>query len=156
MNDRPSIHDLPHPAPGTAGFVDHLGIAVNDLDEGIALYRDLLGLELESIEELPTENIRVAFLKMNRQSPLCHIELLAPLSDKGALARFLSKHGPGLHHVAVAAKDIGRVMAACQKRGFELLDTKPRIGAGGKQIVFLHPKSTGGVLIEICSQMSEA
>lgn len=155
MNNRTRNQDRPDAASGTAGFVDHLGIAVNDLSEGITLYRDLLGLELERIEEVPTENIRVAFLKMNRQSSVGHIELLAPLSDEGSIARFLTKHGPGLHHIAIAAADIDQVMAICQEKGLELLDTKPRTGAGGKQIAFLHPRSTGGVLIEICTLMSD-
>ena len=155
MNDRMRHQNRPSSAPGTAGFVDHLGIAVNDLTEGIILYRDLLGLELERIEELPTENIRVAFLKLNRQSSVGHVELLAPLSDEGPVARFLSKHGPGLHHIAIAAQDIDQVMTACQEKGLQLLDPEPRTGAGGKQIAFLHPRSTGGVLIEICSMIAD-
>jgi len=137
--------------PGTAGFVDHVGIAVRDLDEGIALYRDLLGLELERTEEVPQENVRVAFLKLDRQGAVGHVELLAPMSEEGNIARFIAKKGPGLHHVAIAARDLGKVMARCREAGVRLLDEEPRSGAGGKKIVFLHPKSGGGVLIEVCA-----
>jgi len=137
--------------PGTAGYVDHLGIAVADLDAAVRLYRDLLGLQLERLEDIPQENVRVAFLKLDRQGSPGRVELLAPLSDEGAIARFLAKRGPGLHHIAIAAHDIQQVMQACQAAGLQLLDETPRLGAGGRRIAFLHPKSTGGVLIEICS-----
>ena len=90
---------------GTAGCVDHIGIAVRDLDEGIALWRDLLGLELERTEDVPQENVRVAFLKLDTAGSVGHIELLAPMSDEGNIARYIAKNGPGLHHVAVAAGD---------------------------------------------------
>ena len=136
---------------GTAGYVDHIGIAVRDLDEGIALWRDLLGLELERTEEVPQENVRVAFLKLDRTGAVGHIELLAPMSDEGNIAKFIARKGPGLHHVAVAASDLGKVMESCRAAGVQLLDETPRTGAGGKQIVFMHPKSGGGVLIEVCA-----
>lgn len=137
---------------GTAGFVDHIGIAVRDLDEGIALYRDLLGLELERVEEVPQEKVRVAFLKLDRAGAVGHVELLAPLGGEGNIAAFIEKRGPGLHHIALAARDIEAVMDRCRQAGLKLLDETPRPGAGGKKIVFLHPRSCGGVLIEICSQ----
>lgn len=136
---------------GTAGFVDHIGIAVANLEEGIALYRDLLGLELERIEEVPQENVKVAFLKLDRTGAAGHVELLAPTSDQGAIAGFIARKGPGLHHIAIAARDIRQVMDRCAAAGMRLLDAEPRSGAGGKRIVFLHPKSGGGVLVEICA-----
>ena len=135
---------------GTAGYVDHIGIAVRDLEEGIALYRDLLGLELERLEEVESENVRVAFLKLDRAGALGHVELLAPMSDKGNIAAFIERKGPGLHHIALAVEDIEKIMERCREMGMRLLDETPRIGAGGKQIAFLHPKSGGGVLIEVC------
>mgnify|MGYP002642062719 CR=1 FL=1 len=135
---------------GTAGFVDHIGIAVRNLDEGIALYGDLLGLELEQREEVPSENVRVAFLKLDRAGALGHVELLAPMSEKGNIAAFIEKKGPGLHHIALAVDDIETVLERCRQAGMRLLDETPRTGAGGKQIAFLHPKSGGGVLIEVC------
>lgn len=136
---------------GTAGFVDHIGIAVRDLDEGITLYRDMLGLELERVEEVPQENVKVAFLKLDRTGAVGHIELLAPLSEEGNIAAYIEKKGPGLHHIAIGAKDIKKVMERCEEAGMRLLDKEPRTGAGGKQIAFLHPKSGLGVLLEICA-----
>ena len=148
-------HDITDPAailpPGAAGFVDHIGIAVADLDEGLTLYRDLLGLELERLEEVPQENVRVAFLKLDRKGALGHVELLAPMSDEGAIANFIARKGPGLHHIAVAAENITVMLDRCREAGLRLIDDEPRTGAGGKQIAFLHPKSGGGVLIEVCS-----
>ncbi|MEN8008420.1 MAG: methylmalonyl-CoA epimerase [Candidatus Krumholzibacteriota bacterium] len=143
-----SVASLP---PGAAGFVDHIGIAVRDLDEGLALYRDLLGLELERIEEVPGENVKVAFLKLDRCGGPGHVELLAPISDQGAIAAFIERRGPGLHHIAVAADDITTMLDRLREAGLKLIDQEPRTGAGGKQIAFLHPKSGGGVLIEVCA-----
>jgi methylmalonyl-CoA/ethylmalonyl-CoA epimerase len=136
---------------GTAGFVDHIGIAVADLEAGIALYRDLLGLELERVEEVPSEKIRVAMLKLDRAGAVGHVELLAPLSEDSNIGKFIAKKGPGLHHIAFAARDIATVMQRCRDAGMQLLDETPRTGAGGKQIAFLHPRAGGGVLIEICA-----
>lgn len=136
---------------GTAGFVDHIGIAVTDMDEALALYRDLLGLELERLEEVPQENVKVAFLKLDRAGALGHVELLAPMSDEGAIAGFIARKGPGLHHIAVAAENITTMLDRCREAGLKLIDQEPRTGAGGKQIAFLHPKSGGGVLIEVCA-----
>ncbi len=140
---------------GTAGFVDHIGIAVRDLDEAIVLYRDLLGLELERCEEVPQENVRVAFLKLDRQGALGHIELLAPMSDEGNIAAFIERKGPGLHHIAIAAENIDTLLEQCRAAGLQLIDETPRTGAGGKQIAFLHPKSTGGVLVEVCAEKTD-
>ena len=136
--------------PGAAGFVDHVGVAVPDLDQALILYRDLLGLELEKVEEIPQENVRVAFLKLDRLGGRGHLELLAPLSDQGNIAAFIAKRGPGLHHIAIAAEAGEAMLDRCRQAGLQILDAKPRIGAGGKLIFFLHPKSCGGVLLEIC------
>ena len=141
------IPDLPE---GTAGFVDHIGIAVADMDQALVLYRDLLGLELERLEEVASEQVKVAMLKLDRTGAVGHVELLAPMSDDCNIARFIAKKGPGLHHIALAATDIETVMQRCRDAGLRLLDETPRTGAGGKQIVFVHPKDTGGVLLEIC------
>ena len=135
--------------PGVAGHVDHIGVAVADLDQALALYRDLLGLELERVEEVPQENVRVAFLKLDRQGGPGHLELLQPLSGQGAIAAFLAKRGPGLHHVAVAARDVTAVLERCRAAGLQLVDQEPRPGAGGKLVAFVHPRAAGGVLLEI-------
>ena len=143
------LHGLP---AGTAGFVDHIGIAVRDLDAGIRLYGELLGLQLDRVEEVPQEQVRVAFLKLDRTGALGHVELLAPTGEEGAIARFIAKRGPGLHHIALAAQQIETVIERCRAAGLQLLDATPRTGAGGKQIVFVHPQSADGVLIEICAE----
>ncbi|MBM4131601.1 methylmalonyl-CoA epimerase [bacterium] len=149
-----SNHGFPDALPGlpagTAGYVDHIGVAVADLDQALALYRDLLGLELPRLEEVPQENVRVAFLKLDRQGGPGHLELLAPMSEAGAIAAFIAKRGPGLHHVAVAARNVPLVLERCREAGLALIDQQPRPGAGGKQIAFVHPKGSGGVLLEIC------
>ena len=147
MTGIPELPDLPE---GTAGFVDHIGIAVADLDQALVLYRDLLGLKLERLEEVASEQVKVAMLKLDRTGAVGHVELLAPMSDDCNIARFIAKKGPGLHHIALAATDIETVMQRCRDAGLRLLDETPRTGAGGKQIVFVHPKDTGGVLLEIC------
>jgi len=135
---------------GAAGFIDHIGIAVEDIDEALVLYRDLMGLELERLEEVPSENVKVAMLKLDRAGAVGHVELLAPMTDDCNIAKFIAKKGPGLHHIAFAADDVEVMMERCREAGLRLLDEKPRTGAGGKQIVFLHPKSSGGVLMEMC------
>ncbi len=134
-----------------AGHIDHIGIAVSNLEQGLAMYRDLLGLELERIEDVPQENVRVAFLKLDPSGGRGHLELLAPLGEGGNIAAYIAKRGPGLHHLAVAVGDIEAAMASCRRAGIRLLDETPRQGAGGKRIVFLHPKDCGGVLVELCA-----
>jgi len=152
-----SSHGVSSPLPaGTAGFIDHIGVAVADMDAALALYRDLLGLELERLEEVPQENVKVAFLKLDRAGGRGHLELLAPLSDQGAIAAFIAKRGPGLHHVAVAAENVETVLERCRAAGMRLLDETPRTGAGGKAIAFIHPKSGEGVLLEVCGKASHA
>ncbi|MFH1841681.1 MAG: methylmalonyl-CoA epimerase [bacterium] len=148
-SDSPAV-PVPDLPPGVAGYVDHIGIAVTDLASGLRLYRDLLGLELERIEQLPQEQVEVAFLKLDRHGSPGHVELLAPLGPEGDIARYLAKKGPGLHHLAVGATNVRQALAACREAGLQLLDDEPRPGAGGKAICFLHPRATGGVLLEIC------
>lgn len=136
---------------GMSGHVDHIGIAVESLEEGIRLYKGLLGLQLDGIEEVPREKIRVAFLRLNNESPIGHIELLEAMDPDSNIGRFIAKKGPGLHHVAFAADDMERALANCRAAGLRLLNEEPLAGAHGKSIVFAHPKSTGGVLVEICA-----
>jgi methylmalonyl-CoA/ethylmalonyl-CoA epimerase len=147
-----SLPGLPADSPPFANtsHLDHIGIATDDLAAGIKLYRDLLGFQLERIEEVPSQQVRVAFLKMDPAGTRGHLELLAPLSAESPIAKFLSKRGPGLHHIAVGTTDLEAVLKACRAAGLPLLDEQPRPGAGGKQIAFLHPKAANGVLVEIC------
>jgi methylmalonyl-CoA/ethylmalonyl-CoA epimerase len=137
---------------GTAGYVDHVGIAVRDLEAGIHFYRDLLGLELAKVEDVPQEHVRVAFLKLDRGGGRGYVELLAATGKEGAIARFIAKRGPGLHHLAIAVTDIEHVARRCRAAGWQLIDDKPRRGAEGKRVVFVHPRSADGVLIELCEE----
>lgn len=128
--------------------IDHIGIAVKSLEEAKGLYTRVLGLEWEQDEEVHTEAVRVSFLKTGES----HIELLEALSDDSAIARFIDKKGEGIHHLAFAVDDIGAALEKARVEGYQLIDESPRKGAGGKLVAFLHPKSTNGVLIELCQK----
>jgi methylmalonyl-CoA/ethylmalonyl-CoA epimerase len=122
---------------------DHAGIATDDLDTLAALYEPLLDAELVHEEEF--DGLRVAFLNLQNG----YFELLEPLPDAdGAIPRYLDRNGPGIHHLAVATDDIESALDTARNAGVELIDDEPRPGAWGHQVAFLHPKSTGGVLIE--------
>lgn len=125
--------------------IDHIGIAVRDLDAQVSLYRDRLGLALEGIEEVPSQQVRVAFFAAGGS----RIELLASTSPDGPIARHIDRRGEGLHHVAYRVPDIRVAMAEAAARGLRLIDEEPRPGAHGTLVCFLHPKSTGGVLTEL-------
>lgn len=128
--------------------IDHIGIAVKSLEEAKGLYTKVLGLEWEQDEEVHTEAVRVSFLKTGES----HIELLEALSDDSAIAKFIDKKGEGIHHLAFAVDDIGAALEKARVEGYQLIDESPRKGAGGKLVAFLHPKSTNGVLIELCQK----
>jgi methylmalonyl-CoA/ethylmalonyl-CoA epimerase len=122
----------------------HIGVAVANLEEAIRAYR-ALGLAVEKVEAVPSEMVRVAFLPVGE----AHLELLEPTDPASPVARFLEKRGPGLHHLCFAVQDIGKALASAQAAGLAPLDGAPRPGAGGSQVCFFHPKSTGGVLVEL-------
>ena len=127
--------------------IDHLGIAVTSLDEGLKLYAEGLGLSLGGIEVVADQKVKVAFLKVGDSK----IELLEPTSPDSPIAKFLEKNqGPGIHHVAYEVTDIEKALAAAKEKGIKLIDEKPRSGAHGKKIAFLHPKDTLKVLTEYC------
>jgi methylmalonyl-CoA/ethylmalonyl-CoA epimerase len=128
--------------------IDHIAIAVNSLSDALPFYQELLGLELKGIEEVPEQQVRVAFLQVGPTK----IELLEPTSDSSPISKFLEKRGPGLHHIALATEDVSSKLAGLKEAGSKLIDEVPKIGAAGKQIAFVHPKSTSGVLLELCSQ----
>jgi methylmalonyl-CoA/ethylmalonyl-CoA epimerase len=127
--------------------LDHIGVAVKDLDGAIGLYRDVLGLKLEGIDVLRERGVRVAFFSFGNEA---RIELLEPLDNESAIAKFLSGRGEGIHHLAVKVEDIEDVLENLKQNGVALIDEKPRVGAEGKKIAFVHPKSTRGVLLELC------
>lgn len=128
--------------------VDHLGIAVSNLEESVKLYKDLLGFSLEGVEEVKDQKVKVAIFNIEGKSP--NIELLEPTSEESPIYKFIEKRGEGIHHIALGVKNIEEMLMMLKEKGVRLIDEKPRIGAGGKKIAFLHPKSTKGVLIELC------
>ena len=125
--------------------VDHIGIATRQIDEALVLWRDVLGLEIDSTEEVPEQGVRVAMLPIGDS----HIELLEPLSQDSPVGKFLEKRGPGIHHVAVRVTDIRASLAQLKEKGTRLIDETPRTGAGGCLVAFVHPSSANGVLLEL-------
>ena len=126
--------------------IEHLGIAVKSLETAIPLWEKLLGTQCYSIEEVPAQKVRTAFLKIGQTK----IELLESTAEDGPIAKFIEKRGEGIQHVAFAVEGLGSVLAECAESGIQLIDKTPRGGAEGLNIAFLHPKSTGGVLTELC------
>ena len=127
------------------GEIDHIGVAVEDLDESIALYRDKLGMSEEHRETVEEFGVEAALLQIGG----AHVELLTPISPDSSVARFLEKNGPGMHHVAYRTEDIDAALGRLRESGLRLIDEQPRTGIRDSRVAFLDPKSTGGVLIEI-------
>lgn len=125
--------------------LDHVAIAVKDLDKAIAVYRDALGLPLSEIEEVPEQQVKAAIFGHG----MGRVELICPTTTDSGVARFLEKRGEGLHHICVEVEDIEAAMAALRAKGAPLIDEAPKPGAGGAKVAFIHPKGTGGVLIEL-------
>ena len=125
--------------------IDHLGIAVDDLDSALAVYSTTLGLSLKKREVVEEQGVELAALIVGETL----IELLRPLSEDTPVGRFLSKRGPGLHHVAYRVDDIEAALGALREAGARLVDEVPRRGMGGSRIAFVHPSATGGVLTEL-------
>jgi len=128
--------------------VDHIGIAVSNLDEAVKLYSDVLGLELHGTEVVEEQKVKVAFLPVGDTE----VELLESTSPDGPIAKFIEAKGQGIQHIAFKVDDIEAALAEMKEKGLRLIDEKPRYGAGGARIAFLHPKSTNGVLIELCER----
>ncbi|WP_129127296.1 methylmalonyl-CoA epimerase [Geomonas oryzae] len=126
--------------------INHLGVAVTSIEEALPFYRDTLGMNFAGIEEVPSQLVKVAFLSIGESK----IELLEPTSPESPVAKFLEKNGPGVHHVAYGVKDIEATIARLVAGGTRMIDTTPRNGAHGARIAFLHPKSSNGVLTELC------
>ncbi|MGI9068830.1 MAG: methylmalonyl-CoA epimerase [Pyrinomonadaceae bacterium] len=125
--------------------VDHIGIATHQIDEALVLWRDTLGLEIDSREEVAEQGVRVAMLAIGES----HIELLEPISADSPVGKFLEKRGPGIHHVAIRVADIRAALARLKEKGTRLIDETPRVGAGGCLVAFVHPSSANGVLLEL-------
>ena len=127
------------------GEIDHIGIAVEDIDGAIGLYRDQFGMREQHRETVEEQGLEAVLLGIGEG----HVELLRPLGPDTAVGRFLERNGPGLHHVAYGTDDIGSALDAARAAGLVLLDEAPRTGIRGSRVAFVHPKSTGGVLTEL-------
>jgi methylmalonyl-CoA/ethylmalonyl-CoA epimerase len=132
----------------TVEKIDHIGIAVDSIEKWIGYYKDVLGLEYGGSEEVTEQKVRVAFFKIGESQ----IELLEPTSDDSPIAKFLEKRGGGIHHIAVLVDDIEVALAKHHEAGARLIDTEPRTGAHNMRIAFIHPKASGGVLMELCQE----
>jgi len=126
--------------------INHIGIAVKSLDASLTFYRDNLGMAFAGIEEVAEQKVKVAMLQIGESK----IELLEPTSEDSPVAKFIEKNGPGIHHVAYEVNDIEAAIAKLMADGARMIDEQPRQGAHGARIAFVHPKSSNGVLTELC------
>jgi methylmalonyl-CoA/ethylmalonyl-CoA epimerase len=127
------------------GRIDHIGVAVDDLAEAIALYSERFGMPLQHRETVEEQGVEAVLLGVGEN----HVELLRPLAPETAVGRFLERNGPGLHHVAYGTDDIDSALKAVRDAGLRLIDERPRTGIRNSRVAFVHPKSTGGVLTEL-------
>ena len=125
--------------------LDHIGVAVNSIEEALPFWRDALGMKFLRTEEIPDQSVRVAFLEVGHT----HVELIEPASPDAAIAKHLEKRGEGLHHLAFNVADIDDALGSLKEQGTRLIDETARIGAGNKRIAFIHPKASRGVLTEL-------
>jgi len=130
--------------------IDHIGIAVDSIEKWLGFYKDILGLEYTGSEEIAEQKVRVAFLTIGESQ----IELLEPTSDDSPIAKFIETRGGGIHHIAVKVDDIDEALARHHEAGARLIDSEARIGAHNMRIAFIHPKASGGVLLELCQEPS--
>jgi methylmalonyl-CoA/ethylmalonyl-CoA epimerase len=125
--------------------VDHIGVAVDDLDAAIELYERRLAMPVQHRETVEEQGVEAVLLGVGDS----HVELLRPLADETAVGRFIAKRGPGLHHTAYRCPDVAEALEQCRQRGLRLIDESPRRGIRGSMVAFLHPSSTGGTLTEL-------
>ncbi|WP_088006398.1 methylmalonyl-CoA epimerase [Indiicoccus explosivorum] len=128
--------------------VDHIGIAVESLERTLPYYTETLGCPLMKVEEVPSQGVRVAFIDAGN----IKLELLEPMQEDSAIRKFIDKKGEGIHHIAFGVSGIEERMADLREHGVRLLNEEPKPGAGGAQVAFLHPKSSYGVLYELCDK----
>ena len=131
--------------------IEHIGIAVKNLDESIKFYKNILGLECYNIEEVKDQKVKTAFFQVGDTK----IELLESTDPDGPIGKFVEKKGEGIHHVAYAVENIEEKLKMAEENGVRLIDKEPRKGAEGLDIAFLHPKSTNGVLTELCEDKNK-
>ncbi|WP_323053823.1 methylmalonyl-CoA epimerase [Thermoanaerobacter sp. RKWS2] len=128
--------------------MDHIGIAVKSIEEASKFYKDVLGLEITGVEVVEEQKVKTAFIPVGDSE----IELLESTSDDGPIAKFIEKRGEGIQHIALQVDDIEKTLEELKQKGIKLIDEVPRYGAGGAKIAFVHPKSTNGVLLELCQR----
>jgi len=126
--------------------IEHIGIAVRKIADQLPYYENVLGLKCYSVEEVADQKVKTAFFKVGQTK----IELLEPTSEESTIAKFIEKRGEGIHHIAFAVPDVAQALAEVEAKNVQIIDKKPRGGAEGLEIAFLHPKSTGSVLTELC------
>ena len=131
--------------------IEHIGIAVNSIEESIKYYENILGLKCYAVEEVKEQKVKTAFFMIGQTK----IELLESTDPDGPIGKFIEKKGEGVHHLAFAVNGIENAIAEAEEKGVQLIDKTPRKGAEGLNIAFLHPKSTGGVLTELCEKRIE-
>lgn len=127
--------------------IDHVGIAVKNLEEAIKVWEGL-GLKVDEIEEVPDQKVRTAIIHIGES----RIELLEPTAEDSPIAKFIAKRGEGIHHIALGVTNIEEHLKELKEKGYRLIDEEPRIGAGGAKIAFVHPKAVTGVLLELCER----
>ena len=128
--------------------IDHLGIAVNSIEEGKQLWSDVLGLSFQGSETVESQKVTTAFFPVGESE----VELLESTSPDGPVAKYIEKKGQGIQHIAFRVENIEEALAELKSKGVQLIDQAPRMGAGGAKIAFLHPKATNGVLVELCER----
>jgi methylmalonyl-CoA/ethylmalonyl-CoA epimerase len=128
--------------------LDHIGIAVSNLEESLKFYTDMLGMQLHGTETVEEQKVKTAFLPLGETE----VELLESTAPDGPIGKFIEARGQGIQHIAFRVDDLEAALAELKAKGLRLIDEKPRYGAGGAKIAFLHPKSTNGVLIELCQR----
>ena len=128
--------------------IDHIGIAVNTIDDAKAFWTDALGLPFEGDETVAEQKVKTAFFPVGESE----VELLESTEPDGPIAKYIEKKGQGIQHVAFRVEDIDQALAELKEKGIRLIDETPRMGAGGAKIAFLHPKATNGVLVELCER----
>ncbi|WP_173916213.1 methylmalonyl-CoA epimerase [Halobacillus sp. Marseille-Q1614] len=140
-----------HEAREAPKKVSHIGIAVESIESALPFYQNTLGLQLESVEEVESEQVRVAFLRIGES----RFELLEPTSDESPVRKFITKRGEGIHHIALEVDDIASRLKQYEEEGVSLIHNEPKKGAHDSQVAFLHPKAAGGVMFELCQPNQE-
>jgi len=130
--------------------IDHIGIAVKSIDDALVFWEKAMGIKCEGIEEVEEQKVKTAFLPVRETE----IELLEGTSEDSPVSRFIEKKGEGIHHIAIRVDNIEEALEELKEKGIRLIDEKPRTGAGGCRIAFVHPKATGGILLEISERQN--